>query len=115
MTTYGGFGNFETYLVAGWLKQHDASWRYWQSIVRQERQNVPQEKDVRSDLLDAQEALIQEIQRYIYDKFWSDVGPLASHLATSLLDAAARRVDWLQLARFVVNGIERVDETREPS
>lgn len=101
-----GLANLETYLVSRWLRHSDKAMEYWLSIAGQAATNARHEDDVVEGLIDAGGAQLRDVEQNLVDHVRRHLGDGLPELGLALLESALRRVDWPQLARFVVGGLQ---------
>lgn len=106
---YDEFKNFETYLVAMWISECAASRAYWNVVVTEEERLARSRRDDYPSDLSCQAIAEHEIEQRLKSAVtafpYGDVGG-------RLIDAACRRVDWQEMASYVMKVANR--DSKEP-
>ena len=103
-TKYNGWANYETWCVALWLNNEEASYRYWRDAARQAVTDAPDASQVKNGVWSVSEAsrhlLAEQLRETILD---SDKLKDPSFF-TDLLRAAIDAVDWQEIAVDFLEG-----------
>jgi hypothetical protein len=107
-TTYNGFANYETWLVALWLGNEYETYRRWQCISRDEWVNARRQEPGQTV---PRELAASAVANRLKDEV-EDASPLtAASLYSDLLRATLSEVDWYEVAE---NLLDDVTEEERP-
>jgi hypothetical protein len=95
--TYNGWTNYETWNVKLWIDNEESSHRYWREAA---------EEALRYRRNDADDATGQLACR-LKDEFQEQVPDLGSSCWADLLGAALSEVNWHEIAKSMIEGVDK--------
>lgn len=99
MTTYNGWTNYETWVVALWINNEQWSQETVLELVRAEIENGAENPD------DAVYEVAETLKQWVDDTYFTNLEtdePIVQGLAQDLLRAAVSEVDWFEIARSFI-------------
>lgn len=101
--SYQGWTNYETWAVALWIDNEEASYRYWHDRASELYEAVLTEQDPYGpeegyNIEDARAKAVQALARVLHDEF-EETMPQLKGLWADLLLAAFGEVDWYEIAK----------------
>lgn len=108
--TYNGWTNYETWAVALWIGNEEGSYVYWEKEQAEECYKEAVEDDSDADRQAWTDQATYELARRMKDQFTDEENCSVLGEATvysDLLRAALSEVNWDEIARNYVEGLDR--------
>src|SRR5215207_9228843 len=103
---YNGWSNYETWAVALWLGNEEVSYRFWMAVARGVKMDAPRSHYVRELRMTEDEAAEVELAKEIKASVEANAPDFGASVYTDLLNGAISEVDWLSVAKNVLEDID---------
>ena len=101
-TTYNGFTNYETWVVAFWLSNQEGTYRYWREMAEEAKRDAAESRQVKEAIWPAKDAPRYFLAIRLYLELHDRASMGDPGLNTDLVRRALATVDWFQVAdRFL--------------
>jgi hypothetical protein len=103
---YNGWPNYETWAVALWLSNEETSYRLWMAAARGAKLDAPRSSFVRELRMTEEEAAEHQLADEIKASVEANAPDFGVTVYADLLQAALSDVDWLSVAKDIMEGLD---------
>lgn len=108
-TKYNGWTNYETWVVALWIDNEEASYRHWLEKAQEHWDAAPDDSRVTRGFFTRPEAARERLAETLKTALTEAAPVIPASCWADLLGAALAEVNWYEIAEHLLSGI--VQET----
>ena len=101
--TYNGWTNYETWAVALWINNEQASYHYWRNEARRHRQQASDCQQVAEGFWTPESAAQYGLADQLKDEFEENAPIEDAGVYADLLDGALAEVNWQEIAAGILD------------
>ena len=106
-TEYNGRTNYETWAVKLWIDNEQSSQDYWLQEAREALRAAPKDDTVQRGLFTSAQRAVLDLADLLKDEY-GEWAPEVSGVYSDLLGAALSSVNWMEIARELLEDMEDV-------